>query len=117
MRIRDEIRFRAKTILTSLSRDIHSDREKNNIAQSMCKTGVNNGFTIKIKLFRYKRFKDGRCAYKNTESSHLKRDLHFEQVSLFFAVDLNYTLAIVYVTKQICKRFFCEQSEAPFKHI
>ena len=30
-----------------------------------------NDFKIKIKLFKYKRFKDGRCIYKNTEFSHL----------------------------------------------
>ena len=27
--------------------------------------------TVKINLFKYKRFKDGRCRYKNTGSSHL----------------------------------------------
>ena len=31
-----------------------------------------NEFTIKIKLFRYKRLKHGRCAYENVGSSHLK---------------------------------------------
>ena len=31
-----------------------------------------NRFTIQIDLFKYKRFKDGGCAYKNTESRHLK---------------------------------------------
>ena len=30
-----------------------------------------NGFTIKIYLFKSKRFNDGRCTYKNTGSSHL----------------------------------------------
>ena len=30
-----------------------------------------NVFTIKINLFEYKRFKHGRCTYKNTGSSHL----------------------------------------------
>ena len=29
-------------------------------------------FTVQIDLFKYKRFKDGGCAYKNTESRHLK---------------------------------------------
>ena len=29
-----------------------------------------NRFTIQIDLFKYKRFKDGGCAYKNTGSSH-----------------------------------------------
>ena len=28
-----------------------------------------NGFTIKIDLFKSKRFKDGRCTYKNAGSS------------------------------------------------
>ena len=32
-----------------------------------------NRFTIQIDLFKYKRFKDVECAYKNTGSSHLKR--------------------------------------------
>ena len=31
-----------------------------------------NCFTIQIDLFKYKRFKDEGCAYKNTGSSHLK---------------------------------------------
>ena len=31
------------------------------------------GFTVKINLFKYKRFKDGRCRYKNTGSRHLKK--------------------------------------------
>ena len=31
-----------------------------------------NRFTIQIDFFKYKRFKDGGCAYKNTGSSHLK---------------------------------------------
>ena len=31
-----------------------------------------NRFTIQIDLFKYKRIKDGGCAYKNTGSSHLK---------------------------------------------
>ena len=30
-----------------------------------------NDFTIKIYLFKSKRFNDGRCTYKNTGSSHL----------------------------------------------
>ena len=30
-----------------------------------------NGFTIKINLFKSKKFEDGRCTYKNTGSSHL----------------------------------------------
>ena len=32
-----------------------------------------NRFTVQIDLFKYKRFKDGGCAYKNTGSSHLKQ--------------------------------------------
>ena len=31
-----------------------------------------NLFTIQINLFKYKKFKDGGCAYKNTGSGHLK---------------------------------------------
>ena len=31
-----------------------------------------NCFTIQIDLFKYKRFKDEGCAYKNTGSSQLK---------------------------------------------
>ena len=38
----------------------------------MCNTCVIMGFTIAINLFKYKKFKDGRCTYKNTRSSHLK---------------------------------------------
>ena len=30
-----------------------------------------NGFTIKINLFKYKRFKDRRCRYKNTSGNQL----------------------------------------------
>ena len=32
-----------------------------------------NRFTIQIDLCKYKRFKDGGCAHKNTGSSHLKQ--------------------------------------------
>ena len=32
-----------------------------------------NAFTIKINFFKYKRFKDGRCTYKTTGSSHLNK--------------------------------------------
>ena len=32
-----------------------------------------NDFTVKIKLFRYKRFKDGRYIYKITKFSHLNK--------------------------------------------
>ena len=42
MPVRAEFRFRAKTIVTSMSRDLSSPRPKN----------------------EYKRFKDGRCTYK-----------------------------------------------------
>ena len=34
-----------------------------------------NRFTIQIDLFKYKRFKDEGCAYKNTGSSHLNVNL------------------------------------------
>ena len=34
-----------------------------------------NGFTIKDELFKYKKFKDGVCAYQITGSSHLKSSL------------------------------------------
>ena len=37
-----------------------------------------NGFTIKIDLFKSKRFKDGRCTYKNTGSSQHKFANHFK---------------------------------------
>ena len=71
--IRAEIRFRAKTIVTSLLRDVYSDRAKSNviITFSLWLLLVLYVFTIKISLF-HKRFKDGRCSYKNTGSSHLK---------------------------------------------
>ena len=35
-----------------------------------------NVFTIKINFFRYKRFKDGRCTYKNNGSSHLNEKIY-----------------------------------------
>ena len=38
----------------------------------MCNTCVVMSFTVNINLFEYKRFKDERCRYKNTGSSHLK---------------------------------------------
>ena len=67
MLIRAEIPFRAKTIVIFLSRDIYSDRTKNNITikLSLCVTRALIFFTIKIN------FQDGRCTYKNTGSNHL----------------------------------------------
>ena len=61
--IRAEIRFRAKTIVRSLVRDVYSDRAKSNviIKFSLWLLHVLHVFTIKIDLF-YKR---------NTGSSHL----------------------------------------------
>ena len=38
----------------------------------MCSKCVKIVFTIKINLFKYKRFKDGRCRYKIIVSNHLK---------------------------------------------
>ena len=71
--IRAEIRFRAKIIVTLLLRDVYSDRAKSNVIVkfSLWLLHVLYVFTIKINLF-YKRFKDGRCTYINTGSSHLK---------------------------------------------
>ena len=72
---RAEIQFRATTIVTSLPRDIYSDCPKNNTTIKFtliyCNPNVNR-FTIQIDLFKYKRFKDEGCAYKNTGSSHLR---------------------------------------------
>ena len=45
-------------------------------------------FTINTKLFKYKWFKGGRYAYKNTASSHLKVSLPYSALSLF---SLSYT--------------------------
>ena len=73
--IRAEIRIRAKIIVTSLSRGIYSDRPKNNITIKFSNTCVILGFTVKINLFKYKRFKDGRCRYNNTGSRHLMTPL------------------------------------------
>ena len=72
--IKGRIRFRTKTIVTSLSRDIHSDRPKSNIIIKLrlCVIHVLSIFKIKINLFRYKRFKNRRCTCKNTRSSHLQ---------------------------------------------
>ena len=33
-----------------------------------------NRITVQIDLCKYKRFKDGGCAYKNTGSNHLKQN-------------------------------------------
>ena len=38
-------------------------------------TCVIMGFTVKINLFKYKKFKDGRCRYNNTGSRHLMTPL------------------------------------------
>ena len=59
--------------MTSLSRDSYSDRPKNKIVIkfSLCVIRVHNGFTKKINLLKSKRFKDRRCTFKNTGSSHL----------------------------------------------
>ena len=43
-----------------------------------------NRFTIHIDLFKYKRFKDGGCPYKNTGSSHLKKPcIYFLSIMAF----------------------------------
>ena len=34
-----------------------------------------NVFTIKINFFKYKRFQDGRCMYKNSGWSHLNEKI------------------------------------------
>ena len=62
MPIRARIRFRAKTIVNSLLRDIYSDRAKNNIIKklSLCAIHVLYCFAIKTSFFKNKRFKDGR---------------------------------------------------------
>ena len=62
MPIRAEIRIRAKIIVTSLSRDIYSDRPKKQYRDTcvihvlhmyyMCNTCVMMGFTININLFK-----------------------------------------------------------------
>ena len=57
--------------MTSLSRDIYSDRPKNNIMIKFSNTCVIMGFIVKINLFKHTRFKDGRCRYNNTGSRHL----------------------------------------------
>ena len=54
---------------TSLSSNFHADLDKNNIL-IRCNPSVMRDFLkIKIKLFRRKRFLDGRCTYKNTGSN------------------------------------------------
>ena len=57
--------------MTSLSRDIYSDRPKNNIIIKFSSCVIMS-FTIKINLFKYKRFKDGRCTYKSNVKYILK---------------------------------------------
>ena len=74
MPLRAEIRFRAKTIVTSLSRDSywHCPPKSIIIKFSLtCNTCVIMFLPIKINSVKYKRFRDGRCTYKNTGSSHL----------------------------------------------
>ena len=71
MQIGTEISFRAKIIVTSLSGDIHYTAKKYCDIVYVYKSICYYGFTIKIKLSRYKRYNDRRCAYKNTGSSHL----------------------------------------------
>jgi len=71
--------FRAKTIVTLLPRDIYSDGLENNTMLKFSLSVVhklicNNRFTIQIDLFKYQRFKDGGCAYKNTGLSHLNQE-------------------------------------------
>ena len=75
MPLRAEIRFRAKTIVTSLSRDSYWDppqKKYHNKVQSIRNTCVIMFLTIKINSVKYKKFRNGRCTYKNTGSSHLK---------------------------------------------
>ena len=95
MMLRAVILFIAKTIVTSLSRDIYSDRLKNNIislvyavyVQKIHKYTCYNVLTVKINLFKSKRFKDGRCTYKNTGSSHL----NVLRKRIFFLIPLSTT--------------------------
>ena len=96
MMLRAVILFIAKTIVTSLSRDIYSDRLKNNIiikfslcsyVQKIHKYTCYNVRTVKINLFKSKRFKDGRCTYKNTGSSHL----NVLRKRIFFLIPLSTT--------------------------
>ena len=42
-----------------------------------------DGFTIKINLFKSKRFKDGRYTYKNTGSSNLNSVPNFKNESVY----------------------------------
>ena len=42
-----------------------------------------DGFTIKINLFKFKRFKDGRYIYKNTRSSNLNSVPNFKNESVY----------------------------------
>ena len=65
-----EIRFRAKTIVTSLPCDIYSDHPKENTVIKFSLSEIHMSlpfYVIQIDLFKYKTFKDGRCSYKNTE--------------------------------------------------
>ena len=64
----------------------------------MCTTGVIIGFTVRINLFKYKRFKDGRHRYKILGRATLKSMLRlpalncnsvFEILETEFAVGAN----------------------------
>ena len=70
MPIRAAIRLRAKTIVTSLSHGIYSDRLKSNIIINLCVTRVTL-VLHKDRIALSKIFKDGKCTYKNTGSCHL----------------------------------------------
>lgn len=97
MRMKAEIRFGAKTIVTQCDVIVvwYSLRSPNNsiihahvsvyvFSQFMCYIG----FTIKIKLFKHKRFKDEKFANKNTGLSRFKtfqiiRNLQFFCLTYF----------------------------------
>ena len=88
--------------MTLLLRDIYSDRPKklyHDKVQSICNTCVTcvMSFTVKIILFKYKRFKDERFRYKNTGSSHLN---HFSSEIYCAQSDLLTFISLISGTKR-----------------
>ena len=54
-----------------------------------------NGFKIKINFFKYKRFKDGSCAYQNTRSSHGQLKWNDRKLLIFPAISINENQSLI----------------------
>ena len=58
----------------------------------MCTTGVITGFTVKINLFKYKRFKDGRRRYKILGRASMLRLPALNCNSVFEILETNFAV-------------------------